>query len=73
MVPTENGLFEWIRANEEDYVVFDDVTGVELDPRLVAGARKLEVEYIRRMGVYTRAPRVQAQKKRVNSHSSEVD
>ena len=60
LVPSDNGLLEWIRTHKEQYEAFNDVTGAELDPKRVADARRLEVEYIRNMGVYSRAPRVQA-------------
>ena len=35
----------------------DDVSGVELDPELVKGARKVEMTFFKSMKVYTRVPR----------------
>ena len=40
--------------------VYDDVSGEQLDPRLVKAARALEMEFFERLGVYTRAPRTEA-------------
>ena len=40
---------------------FDDVYGyMQLDKRQVIAARKLEMGFFRRMGVYTRVPRAEA-------------
>ena len=38
-------------------MAFDDVSGAELDPKIVKEARKIEIEYFRKMGVYTRVKR----------------
>ena len=35
---------------------WDDVTGAELNPSMVKEARREEVEYIRKMGLYTKVP-----------------
>ena len=71
-MPRDNGSLEWIRGHEDEYEAFDNVTGLKLDPTLVAEVRKLEVEYIRRIGVYSRAPRIQAERSG-ECHPGEVD
>ena len=40
-----------------EYIAVDDVTGAALDPKLVKAGRKLEMEYFKKRGVYTRVPR----------------
>jgi len=47
-------------AEEEDsngWIAFDDVSGASLDPSMVRAARKDEIEYFRKMGVYTKIAR----------------
>ena len=43
-------------GNYEDEKFYDDITGVELPYDLVIAARKLEVEYYRKMKVYNKVP-----------------
>ena len=40
--------------------MYDDVSGEQLDPRLMKAARALEMEFFERLGVYTRVPRAEA-------------
>ena len=40
------------RHSDEDMIAYDDQSGEELDPTLVAAARKEEIHYFREMGVY---------------------
>ena len=40
--------------------MYDDVSGEQLDPRLVKAARALEMEFFKRLGVYTTVPRAEA-------------
>ena len=41
----------------------DDITGVDLDPKLVIDARELEMDYFRKMRVYDKVPREQSEGK----------
>ena len=45
----------------------DDVSGQHLDARLAVKARKLEMDFFRRMRVYTEVPRSQVRNKKVIS------
>jgi len=47
------------KCHEEDdaSVAYDDVTGSPLKPELVKEARKKEMEYFQRMGVYRKVPK----------------
>ena len=50
-------------GNYEDEKFYDDITGVELPYDLVIAARKLEVEYYRKMKVYNKVPYEEAKTK----------
>ena len=41
----------------------DDITGADLDPKLVTQARELEMDYFRKMRVYDKVPRAVARGK----------
>ena len=43
-------------ANNPDEYVVDDVSGAELDPKIVKQARMDEIEYVRTMKLYTKVP-----------------
>ena len=45
------------KCHEEDHqdlIAFDDVSGAELDPKMVQKARRDEIEYVRSMNLYTK-------------------
>ena len=45
------------KCHEDDHqelIAFDDVSGAELDPKMVQKARKDEIEYVRSMNLYTK-------------------
>ena len=44
---------------------YDDVSGAALPVDMVKEARKLEIEYVRKMGVWTKVPRAQAAGKKI--------
>ena len=44
---------------------YDDITGASLPAHLVKEARKLEVEYVRKMGVWSKVPKAQAAGKNI--------
>ena len=41
---------------EELEIAWDDVSGAELDPKAVRQARMEEIEYVRKMSLYTKVP-----------------
>ena len=43
--------------------IFDEETGLKLDPAMVLAARRDEVDFLRKFPVYQRVPRSQAQGK----------
>ena len=51
----------------ENYDFVDDVTGKDLDGRLAAAARRLEMDFFRRKQVYKKVPRYEAQGKVVST------
>ena len=40
--------------DHRDLIAFDDVSGAELDPKMVQKARRDEIEYVRSMNLYTK-------------------
>ncbi len=48
---------KWLKENQEEVKAWDDVTGKELNAEMVREARKLEMEFFRRMGVYRKVRR----------------
>ena len=46
-------------------LAYDDVSGAALPAQLVKDARRLEIEYIRKMGVYTKVPKAKAAGKKI--------
>ena len=44
-------------------LAFDDLTGMKLNAEGVREARKKEIDYVRRMGVYTKIPRSEASRR----------
>ena len=56
----EEKLMECMNALIESYgelTAYDDVTSASLDPAMVAAARKIEMEFFKKMGVYKTIPR----------------
>ena len=49
-----------LRVKNGEAWATDDVSGAILDPNEVRKARALEIEYFRKMGVYTKVPRSRA-------------
>ena len=47
-------------AAAKDMEAVDDVSGEVLDTKLVMEARRTEIAFFRKMGVYTKVPRAQA-------------
>ena len=59
-----NEIF-FLSVKEGTAWAYDDVSGAVLPPQLVKDARKLEIEYVKKMGVYTKVPKAQAVGKKV--------
>ena len=55
--PHKEDAWDHLHADME---FFDDVTGKTLSHALTAEARKLEMKFFRKMGVYTKVPRSEA-------------
>ncbi len=47
----------WLNENQDAVKAWDDVTGKELNAQKVREARKLEIEFFRKMGVYRKVKR----------------
>ena len=61
LAKTAEGLQEQWKTVEDDdeeemVVAWDDVSGATLDPNKVKAARAEELEYVRRMNLYTKVP-----------------
>ena len=60
----ETELF-FLSVKEGTAWAYDDISGAVLPAQLVKDARKLEIEYVKKMGVYTKVPRSHATGKKV--------
>ena len=54
----------WYERNPHQLEAYDDVSGAPLKAELVTKARRFEIEFFRKMGVYEKVPRAQAWAKR---------
>ena len=53
----------WDEPNAVEAEFYDEISGALLDPKLVAEARKKEIEFVREFGVYEKVPAEQAEGK----------
>ena len=58
----DNELIKWYVENCRQLYAEDDVSGSQLDPKMVIQARRTELEFFRRMRVYEKVPRWKAQR-----------
>ena len=59
----ESEMEKWLKQNQDEVRAWDDVTGKELDAEMVWEARRLEMKFVRLMGVYRKARRSWAKAK----------
>ena len=52
---------KWNNQQKAAHEYWDEVTGLPLDPQLVASGKKDELDRFRKMGVYSYVPREQAE------------
>ena len=55
---TMKSKYKTVEENNEDELetAWDDVSGAELDPKMVKAARQEEIEYVRKMHLYDKVP-----------------
>ena len=57
---------------EELQNVFDNISGVRLDPKLLRASRKVEIDFMNRLEVYRKRPRNWAKDKGHSCHPNEM-
>ena len=68
----EPNVLELDEHAEELQNVFDNISGVRLDPELLSASRRVEIDFMNRLEVYRKRPRSWAKDKGIQCHPNEM-